>query len=165
MSVFKIAAALLITAGIVGLVYGGTDQKKTRDARIGPPERSISDEISTRSRTVRGHTEQSPARESAIMNDGWSGMMGGTGLYWLVAGLIVVVAVLAWVLQSARGTARTTSLLWSRCRSRDQPRSASLTRLKSMKPRSSARMSSTLTRRPTSRPAGSPRPPSLRRVA
>ena len=42
MSVFKIAAALLITAGIVGLVYGGINfTKKTRDARIGPPERSI----------------------------------------------------------------------------------------------------------------------------
>ena len=42
MSVLKIAAALLIAAGIAGLVYGGiTCTKKTHDARIGPPERSI----------------------------------------------------------------------------------------------------------------------------
>ena len=37
-----------------------------------------------------------------MMHDGWSGMMGGTGLYWLVAGLVVVVVVLAWGLAKRR---------------------------------------------------------------
>lgn len=37
-----------------------------------------------------------------MMHDGWSGMVGGTGLYWLVAGLIVVVVILAWGLARRR---------------------------------------------------------------
>jgi hypothetical protein len=42
MSAFKLAATLLIAAGIVGLVYGGiASTKKTQEARIGPPGRSI----------------------------------------------------------------------------------------------------------------------------
>jgi NO-binding membrane sensor protein with MHYT domain len=42
MSAFKLAATLLIAAGIVGMVYGGiAATRKTHDARIGPPERSI----------------------------------------------------------------------------------------------------------------------------
>ena len=42
MSVFKVVTALLITAGIVGLVFGGISYKrKTHDARIGPLEPSI----------------------------------------------------------------------------------------------------------------------------
>ena len=42
MSALKIAAALLIAAGIAGLVYGGiTYNTKSNDAEIGPPERSI----------------------------------------------------------------------------------------------------------------------------
>ena len=42
MSALKIVAALVIATGIVGLVYGGiTSTKKTHDAGIGPPERSI----------------------------------------------------------------------------------------------------------------------------
>jgi hypothetical protein len=32
----------------------------------------------------------------AMMHDGWSGMMGGAGFYWIIAGLMVVVAILAW---------------------------------------------------------------------
>jgi hypothetical protein len=29
------------------------------------------------------------------MHDGWSGMIGGPGFYWLVAGLMVVIVILA----------------------------------------------------------------------
>jgi hypothetical protein len=42
MSAFKIVAALLVAAGIAGVVYGGiAATRKTHDARIGPPERSF----------------------------------------------------------------------------------------------------------------------------
>jgi hypothetical protein len=42
MNALRIAAALLIAAGIVGLVYGGlAATMKTHDARIDPPGRSI----------------------------------------------------------------------------------------------------------------------------
>ncbi len=37
-----------------------------------------------------------------MMRDGWSGMMGGTGFYWLVGGLILVVLILAWGLVRRR---------------------------------------------------------------
>lgn len=44
MSVLKIAAIVLIAAGIIGLVYGGiTYTKSTHDAKIGPLEFSISE--------------------------------------------------------------------------------------------------------------------------
>ncbi len=42
MSAFKIAVALVIAAGIAGLVYGGiAATKRTQDFRIGPHGRSI----------------------------------------------------------------------------------------------------------------------------
>jgi TRAP-type C4-dicarboxylate transport system permease small subunit len=44
MSVLKIAAIVLIAAGIIGLVYGGiTYTRSTHDAKIGPLEFSIKD--------------------------------------------------------------------------------------------------------------------------
>ncbi|HQT94298.1 MAG: hypothetical protein B7Z68_06190 [Acidobacteria bacterium 21-70-11] len=44
MSALKIAAILLIAAGIIGLVYGGiTYTKTTHNAKVGPFELSIKD--------------------------------------------------------------------------------------------------------------------------
>lgn len=44
MSALKIAAILLIAAGIIGLVYGGiTYTKSTHNAKLGPFEMSIKD--------------------------------------------------------------------------------------------------------------------------
>ena len=44
MSELKIAAILLIAAGIIGLVYGGiTYTKSTHNAKLGPFEMSIKD--------------------------------------------------------------------------------------------------------------------------
>ncbi len=44
MSAVKIVAALLIAAGILGLVYGGiTYTKKTHEAKVGPFEVSVKD--------------------------------------------------------------------------------------------------------------------------
>lgn len=44
MNALKIAALLLIAAGIIGLLYGGfTYTKSTHDAKIGPLELSIKD--------------------------------------------------------------------------------------------------------------------------
>ena len=44
MNALKIAALLLIAAGIVGLVYGGIIYTKTtHDAKIGPIELSVKD--------------------------------------------------------------------------------------------------------------------------
>lgn len=44
MSALKIAAILLIAAGIIGLVYGGiTYTKSTHNAKLGPLEMSIKD--------------------------------------------------------------------------------------------------------------------------
>ena len=44
MNAFKIAAVVLIAAGVLGLIYGGlTYTKSTHDAKIGPLEFSIKD--------------------------------------------------------------------------------------------------------------------------
>ncbi len=44
MSALKIVAALLIAAGILGLVYGGiTYTKTTHEAKVGPFEMSVKD--------------------------------------------------------------------------------------------------------------------------
>ena len=44
MSVFKIVAILLITAGILALAYGGfTYTKTTHEAKVGPFEMSVED--------------------------------------------------------------------------------------------------------------------------